>query len=102
MPLTMILDKGASRPALVCDFCNEEITDAFGGYWEWNEPAGETRITNFKFIHGRCNEAHERLNGKSEYFMGIHNFMVYLLNNLNLTGERLDEAYKNTQDLSQL
>jgi len=34
--------------------------------------------------------------------MGIHNLMVYLLNNLDLGPKRLKEAYKNTQKLTEL
>jgi hypothetical protein len=102
VPLTIILEEAKAKPVFICDYCNQEITDAFDGNYEWNEPEGVNRITDIKFIHKECGMLYDQKYGRNDCNMGIHNLMVYLLNNLNLRPEQLKEAYRNTADLSQL
>ena len=99
MPLTLALNEGRTKPIFVCDFCDKEIEDAFDGNYEWNDPAGNSPITDIKYLHKQCSRPYEGKFGRLEYNMGLHNLMVYLLNNLNLREDRLKQAYQNTADL---
>src|SRR5712691_9680929 len=49
-----LLKTACTRPVLVCDHCDTEITDAFDGDYKWNKPRA-TRITDIKSLHKvRC------------------------------------------------
>ena len=102
MPLTIIIEEEGTKPAFICDECGKEITDAFDANYEWNEPDDETRITDIKFLHKDCSRAYEIKHGRSDCNMGIHNLMVYLLNNTHLHKEELEAAYANSASLNQM
>jgi hypothetical protein len=101
MPFTIVRDEGGDRPSFVCNFFGKEIEDAFEGSYEWNVPEGQNKTTDVKFLHNECSRPYEAKYGPTDFNMGIHNLMVYLLNNLRLTPERLKQAYDDTARLSQ-
>jgi hypothetical protein len=35
MPLCILQDRGVDRPAVICDLCGAEITDALDGNYQW-------------------------------------------------------------------
>ncbi|MDX2030323.1 MAG: hypothetical protein SF339_06625 [Blastocatellia bacterium] len=102
MPLAIIVEERQSRPTFICDYCHKEIVNAFEGNYEWNASNDMKEVTDIKFLHKKCVRQYEKEFGRNGHHMGLHNLMVYLLNNLNLTPERLREAYENTADLSRI
>jgi len=105
MPLTIVFDKkeGVSKPVFICDYCNKEIVDAYDGSCVWNEAEGENRITDLNFFIIRHAIYDIKLSLVLSLFsMGIRNLMVYLLNNLKLTKEKIEEARRNSAELSRL
>ena len=101
MPLTIVVEKNKWKPVFICDYCGREISDAFDGNYEWNRPEDAQQVTDIKFLHKACSRLYGSKYGTLECSMGIHNLMVYLLNNLSLTPDRLEEAHRNTEALSQ-
>jgi hypothetical protein len=102
MPLELI-DTGGVKPVFVCDYCDNEITDAFDGNFQWNYPPQDVkRITDIKFLHKKCTKLYSEKFGIIDCSLGMENLMVYLLNNLGLTTERLEKAYESALITSQL
>jgi hypothetical protein len=104
MPFALIVDEKTrlTKPVFICDHCCKEIKDAFDGNYEWDDPQQGNLIVNVVFLHKGCVRPYDKTHHQPRFNMGIHNLMVYLLNNLDLGPKRLKEAYKNTQKLTEL
>ena len=55
MPLRILRDRGGDRPAVICDLCGAEITDAQDGNYQWQgDGQGGWGDGEIHFTHKPC------------------------------------------------
>ena len=102
MPLVIKQQAGRSCPAIICDICGKEITDAKDGAYQWranDEDDGEAFVY-FVCKNGSCIPTFDRRNQEdcpgSE---DLNYLIVYLINNLKVNIEKTKKEMMKMNDL---
>ena len=70
MPLVIQFHDGLSCPTIICDACQEPITDAqVGGYFFPMTARDEGKTAPITFLHkGACDDAYAQLHGRFDWW----------------------------------
>jgi len=91
VPLLIKLQGPISRPVVICDHCNKEITDAQDGNYQWlMRTSGDGVEGEVYFTHKSCCDAFESAHPPSWRWgaMELDCLLVYLANNLKVDWEK--------------
>lgn len=94
MSIKILHDEGIYRPAVMCDYCGHEITDAKNGNYEWliNDNGNPVDGTLF-FTHKQCCYLFEETNGGRVNWCcdELACLPVYMMSNLKINWKRAKE-----------
>jgi hypothetical protein len=87
MPLMIQYTDGLLCPTIICDWCQEPITEATrGGYfWPYNPARTEGDLQALTFLHkGRCDFAWQAARGPLDCWEELRYLPTFLMDNLGL------------------
>ena|SRR5215831_13897955 len=84
MPLVIQFRDGLSCPTILCDACQQPITDAKGGgYFFPMVPRQEGKTVAITFLHkGACDRAYEARHGRLDCWEELRHLPTFLARNL--------------------
>ena len=90
MPIMIQFHDDLSCPTVICDWCQQPITDArLGGYFFPQTDRDEGTTAPLTFLHkGSCNRRYERTHGRLDLWGELRDFPMFLSRNLNLPDKK--------------
>src|SRR4051794_4614121 len=96
--IVMMIKRNRTAPLILCDHCQERITDPQRSLACWDDPKGEDLPTPVFHLHkGDCDSGFNK--GQHRPWQEMSTHLVYLTHNTGLPAEKIIEANQNALEL---
>jgi hypothetical protein len=92
MPLMIQFRKGRACPTIICDQCQQPITDAKDGGYFYPLARCDGEVVPMTFLHkGDCNRVYSATHGRLACWTELTCLPFFLVNNLHTSWKRCQE-----------